>query len=160
MAGLPERTVEVRGEKYTFRLVPAMTAFTELRKLASKAGSLLPDLASQDKSNFKNNLSELILDDVDHLIDVFIDKNQLQVNGKLLGGENEFNEHFAGKAIAIGELLYKVILENDKDFFHSLPSWIGKGLKLLNTKLQANSLPKLNEDKIMEAVNNLAGQAG
>ena len=155
MAGLPERTVEVRGSKYTFRLVPAMTAFTELRKLTAKGASIIPELTSENKDKLKQDFLSLIMDDIDHLIEVFIDIDQLKVGNSLIGGKDEFDEHFAGKALAIGELLYKIILENDKDFFHSLPSSIEKGLKWLNTKLQANSLPKLSEEAIMSAVSNL-----
>lgn len=150
MAGLPERTVTVRGEKYTFRLVPGLEAFNALRKLIAKTSTLIPDLIAQDNNKLNENFYNLIMDDIDELLKVFIDKNQLKCNGIAI---NDFDEHFAGKPIAIAELLYKVIMENDKDFFHSLPSLLEKGLKKLNTKLQENSLT------LPEGVNNLINEA-
>jgi len=154
MAGLPERTVKVRNEEYTFRLVPGMKAFNSLRKLTAKISTLIPDLMAQDNSKLNEDFYNLIMDDVDELLEVFINKEELFVgsgsNKKIV---TDFDEHFSGKPIAIAELLYKVIMENDRDFFHSLPSLLEKGLKKLNTKLQANSL------QMPEGVSNLINEA-
>ena len=84
----------------------------------------------------------IITDEFDNLFETFIDKENIKVKEK---GEawkliEDFDEYFQGECLVPVELLYKAILENDKSFFHSLPTLINKGLKKLNENLQANSL--------------------
>lgn len=137
----PARTVDVNGNKYEFYLISGQKAFKASRKLMAKASCLLPCFAKGEVSQFNEKLNELILDDFDELLETFIDKNQLRCNGELI---MDFDEHFAGRFTEIPQLLYKVILENDRDFFHYLPTLIQKGLATLNEKLQANSLKMPN----------------
>ena len=66
----------------------------------------------------------------------------------------DFDEHFAGRFTEVPQLLYKVILENDRDFFHSLPTLIEKLTKTMEEKLPANSLP--NQGKVTEAMDSIA----
>lgn len=161
MTGLPERTVEVRGEKYAFRLVPARVAFNALCKMTSKVSQLAPNAISlwaHDNNKLNESIDSLITNELPELIEIFIDMEQLKVYNpktskyEFIGGEQGFDEHFTGKAIAIGELLYKIILENDKDFFHSFHSLAKKGMTWLSEKLQANSL------KLPEEVNSLINE--
>ena len=67
------------------------------------------------------------------------------------GKVEEFNSKFY-------ELMMEdfVIMENDKDFFQSLPSLIEKGLHHLNERLQANSLPKA--EGLETAMNSIANK--
>ena len=136
---MPQREVEVGGHKYKFYLIGGSEAFKASRKFTAKTTALFPCLAHGKVEEFNDKLLQLVMDDFDYLFDTFIDKNALYCDGVLIA---DFDEHFAGRFTDIPKLLYKVIMENDKDFFHSLPSLIEKGLHHLNERLQANSLPK------------------
>lgn len=137
--GMPQREVVVSGHRYKFYLIDGSKALEALRKFTAKTATLIPCLINSKIDDFNLKLFELITDDFDYLFDIFIDKNQLYCDDKII---NDFDEHFAGRFTDIAKLLYKVVLENDKDFFHSLPTLIEKALHKLNERLQANSLPK------------------
>ena len=99
------------------------------------------------------------MEDFDELFNTFIDKNNIYCDGNLI---IDFDEHFAGRFMEIPQLLYKVILENDRDFFTSLPTLIQKGMHTLNERLQANSLPKAEglEKALNQVANNLNRNLG
>lgn len=148
---LPQREVVVNGHKYKFYLIGGRKAFEASRKFTAKAGTLIPCITNGKIEEFNEKLLELIMEDFDYLLDTFIDKNLLYCDDRLI---QDFDEHFAGRFTEIPQLLFKVIMENDKDFFHSLPTLIEKGLKHLNERLQANSLPKA--EGIEKALNQVA----
>lgn len=137
--GMPQREVKVGEHRYKFYLIGGRKAFEATRRFTAKTGALLPCLTQGKVEEFNAKLYELVMNDFDYLLDTFIDKNQLYCDDRLIP---DFDEHFAGKFMEIPQLLYKVIMENDKDFFQSLPTLIERGLHLLNERLQANSLPK------------------
>lgn len=137
--GMPQREVTVNGHRYKFYLIGGSKAFEATRRFTTKITSLLPCLMNEKVEEFNARLLELIMDDFDYLFKTFIDKNALYCDDRLI---QDFDEHFAGRFTEIPQLLYKVIMENDKDFFHSLPTLIEKGMHILNERLQANSLPK------------------
>lgn len=153
------REVKVGKDEYGFYLVPAQKAFKASRKLIAKVSTLLPSFTKGEITEFNSKLNDLILEDLDELMEVFIDKNNLRCNGKII---EDFDEHFAGRFMEIPKLLYKVILENDRDFFTSLPGLIEKALHTLNAKLQANSLPKADkaEEVLTKMANNLKENLG
>lgn len=146
---MPQREVTVNGHRYKFYLIGGSKAFMASRKIAVKASTLLPCLWGDKVEEFNSKFVELIMEDFDYLFDTFVDKNALYCDDKLIA---DFEEHFAGRFTEIPQLLYKIIMENDRDFFHSLPTLIEKGLHHLNEKLQANSLPKA------EGLNNALNQ--
>ena len=146
---MPQREVTVNGHRYKFYLIGGSKAFMASRKIAAKASTLLPCLWGDKVEEFNSKFVELIMEDFDYLFDTFVDKNALYCDDKLI---EDFDEHFAGRFTEIPQLLYKIIMENDRDFFHSLPTLIEKGLHHLNEKLQANSLPKA------EGLNNALNQ--
>lgn len=150
---MPQREVEVGGHKYKFYLIGGSEAFKASRKFTAKTTALFPCLAHGKVEEFNDKLLQLVMDDFDYLFDTFIDKNALYCDGVLIA---DFDEHFAGRFTDIPKLLYKVIMENDKDFFHSLPSLIEKGLHHLNERLQANSLPKA--EGLETAMNSIANK--
>lgn len=154
---LQEREIEVRGKKYKFVLTPAGKALLALRKITAKMSALIPNLVAQNPDKVNEDLFEVVTEQYDELFKTFVDVNQLKYKDKKSDWKlvDDFDEHFQGECLAPVELLYKVILENDKDFFHSLPSLINKGLKKLNENLQANSLPMPNGiSQTMETVAN------
>lgn len=136
---LPQREIKIGNRKYKFYLIEASKAFKASTKFTAKVTTLFPCLTAGKTEEFNSKLMELVLEDFDYLFDTFIDKNNLYCDDKLI---TDFEEHFAGRFTDIAQLLYKVILENDRDFFHYLPTLIEKGLHKLNERLQANSLPK------------------
>lgn len=138
--GMPQREVKVGEHRYKFYLIGGSKAFTASRKFTAKISTLLPCLSGGKIEEFNTKLTELIMEDFDDLMATFIDKNQLYCDDKLI---EDFDEHFAGRFTEIPQLLYKVILENDRDFFQYLPTLIERGLHKLNERLQANSLPKV-----------------
>ena len=152
---LQEREIEVRGKKYKFVLTPAGKALLALRKITAKMSALIPNLVAQNPDKVNEDLFEIVTEQYDELFKTFVDVNQLKYKDKksdwkLVG---DFDEHFQGECLAPVELLYKVILENDRSFFHSLPTIINKGLKKLNENLQANSLQMPNGiNQTMESV--------
>lgn len=137
--GMPQREVRINGHRYKFHLIGGSEAFKASRKIAAKVSTLLPCLWGDKVDEFNTKLLELVMEDFDYLFDTFIDKNAIYCDDKLIV---DFDEHFAGRFTEIPQLLYKVIMENDRDFFHLLPTLIEKGLAHLNERLQANSLPK------------------
>ena len=136
---LQEKEIEVRGKKYKFVLTPAGKALLALRKITAKMSALIPNLVAQNPDKVNEDLFEIVTEQYDELFETFVDVNQLQIkekgNWKTIP---DFDEHFQGECLAPVELLYKVILENDKDFFHSLPSLIVKKRNQLNEFLLAN----------------------
>jgi hypothetical protein len=138
---LETREVEVRGTKYMFVLTPAIKALKGLQRITGKMSGLIPNLIARNSDKVNEDFFNLITEEYDELFKTFIDINQLKykdkTDWKLI---NDFDEHFSGQCTAPVELLYKIIIENDKSFFHSLPTLINKGLKKLNENLQANSL--------------------
>ena len=136
---LQEREIEVRGKKYKFVLTPAGKALKALKIITGKLSGLIPNLVAQNADKVNEDLLDIITDQYDELFSAFVDVNQLKVKEK---GDwkviPDFDEHFQGECLAPVELLYKVILENDKDFFHSLPSLIVKKRNQLNEFLLAN----------------------
>lgn len=136
---LQEKETEVRGKKYKFVLTSAGKALLALRKITAKMSALIPNLVAQNPDKVNEDLFEIVTEQYDELFETFVDVNQLKVkeksDWKLVG---DFDEHFQGECLAPVELLYKVILENDKDFFHSLPSLIVKKRNQLNEFLLAN----------------------
>lgn len=149
--GMPQREVVVNGHRYKFYLIGGCKAFEATRRLTAKATSLFSCLQNGKVEEFNEKLFDLVMSDFDYLMQTFIDKNSLYCDEKLIV---DFDEHFAGRFTEIPQLLYKVILENDRDFFHSLPTLIQKGLHKLNESLQANSLPKA--DGLNQALNQVA----
>ena len=153
---LQEKEIEVRGKKYKFVLTPAMKALKGLQRITGKMSALIPNLIAKNPEKVNEDLFEIVTEQYDELFETFVDVNQLKVkeksDWKLVG---DFDEHFQGECLAPVELLYKVILENDRSFFHSLPGLINKGLKKLNENLQANSLQMPNGiNQTMESVAN------
>lgn len=149
--GMPQREVVVNNHRYKFYLIGGSKAFEATRRLTAKATSLFSCIQNNKIEEFNTKLFELIMDDFDYLMNTFIDKNSLYCDDKII---IDFDEHFAGRFTDIPQLLYKVILENDRDFFHSLPTLIQKGLHRLNESLQANSLPKA--EGLNQALNQMA----
>lgn len=161
---LQEREIEVREKKYKFVLTPAGKALLALRKITAKMSALIPNLIAQNPEKVNEDLFNIVTEQYDELFETFVDVNQLKYKDKgdwkLVG---DFNEHFQGECLAPVELLYKVILENDKDFFHSLPSLIVKKRNQLNEFLQANLLqtPNGTNNPIMDNIaNNLKENLG
>lgn len=156
---LPQREVKIKNRKYRFYLIEGSKAFNASRKFMAKATTLLPCLTTGKTEEFNSKLMELIIDDFDYLFETFIDKNQLYCDDSLI---LDFDEHFAGRFTDIAQLLYKVILENDRDFFQCLPTLIEKALHKLNERLQANSLPKAEgiENALTKVANNLRENLG
>jgi len=148
---MPKREIKVGKDKYEFYLIGGMDAFNASRKITAKTAMLLPNLINKNTTGFNTDFYNLIMDNFDELLDTFIDKNNLRCNGAVIA---DFDEHFAGKFTEIPQLLYKVILENDRDFFHSLPILMTKVMAKLNEKLQANSLQMPNG--ITEAMDKVA----
>lgn len=139
--GLPQRTVKIGEDTYKYYLVGGRKAFMATRSSLAKLTSLVPTLLSDKETDFSNQIMELVNDDYDNLWKAFINEETLYCNGELI---QDIDEHFAGKFTDMPILLYKVIMENDKDFFASLPSLIKKGMEKLG-KQQANLLPKADE---------------
>ena len=154
---LQEKEIEVRGKKYRFVLTPAMKALKGLQRITGKMSALIPNLIAQNPEKVNEDFFNLITDEYDELFNTFVDVNQLKCKGKKGDYEliSDIDEHFQGECTAPVELLYKVILENDRSFFHSLPTLINKGLKKLNENLRANSLQMPNGiNQTMETVAN------
>ena len=155
---LQDREIEVRGKKYKFVLTPAGKALLALRKITAKMSALIPNLVAQNPQKVNEDLFEIITQEYDELFETFVDVNQLKCKGKKGDWEliGDFDEHFQGECLAPVELLYKVILENDKDFFHSLPSLIVKKRNQLNEFLLANlsQMPNETNNPIMDNVAN------
>lgn len=140
--GLPQRTVKIGEDTYKFYLVGGRKAFMATRSVLAKMVTLVPSLLSDNKDvDIQNQVMELINEDYDNLWKAFINEETLYCNGELI---QDIDEHFAGKFTDMPILLYKVIMENDKDFFASLPSLVKKGMEKLE-KQQVNSLPKADE---------------
>lgn len=137
--GMPQKEVVVNGHKYKFYLIGGRKAFEASRKILAKLTTVFSCLQDKATLELNDKLYELIMEDFDYLLDTFIDKNTLYCDEKLV---LDFDEHFAGRFMEIPQLLYKVILENDKDFFTLLPTLIQKAMHKINERLQANSLPK------------------
>ena len=137
---LQEREIEVRGKKYRFVLTPAGKALLALRKITAKMSALIPNLVAKNPEKVNEDLFEIVTEQYDELFETFVDVNQLKYKDKKSDWKlvENFDEHFQGECLAPVELLYKVILENDKDFFHSLPSLIVKKRNQLNEFLLAN----------------------
>lgn len=156
---MPQREVTVNGHKYKFYLIGGLKAFEASRRFTAKATALMPCLWNKQTETFNERLMSLLMEDFDYLLDTFIDKNGLYCDDKLIP---DFDEHFAGRFTEIPQLLYKVIMENDKDFFHLLPTLIEKGLHKLNERLQANSLPKAEglEEALTQVANNMRENLG
>src|SRR5574344_32259 len=154
---LQEREIEVRGKNYKFVLTPAGKALLALRKITGKMSALIPNLIAKNPDKVNEDLFDIVTEQYDELFKTFVDVNQLKYKDKksdwkLVG---DFDEHFQGECLAPVELLYKIILENDKDFFHLLPSLIVKKRDQLNEFLQANSLQNPNSqimDSVMESM--------
>ena len=155
---LQDREIEVRGKKYKFVLTPAGKALLALRKITAKMSALIPNLVAQNPQKVNEDLFEIITQEYDELFETFVDVNQLKCKGKKGDWEliGDFDEHFQGECLAPVELLYKVILENDKDFFHSLPSLIVKKRNQLNEFLLANlsQMPNETNNPIIDNVAN------
>ena len=139
---LKEVEIEVRDKKYKVHLIGAMDALKGLQRITGKMSALIPNMIAKNPEKVNSDFYDIITDEFDELFDTFVDKNNIRVKDKKDGWKliNDFDEHFQGECTAPVELLYKVILENDKSFFHSLPTLINKGLKKLNENLQASSL--------------------
>ena len=150
---MPQREVKVGDHRYKFYLIGGRKAFEATRRFTAKTTALAPCLTQGKVEEFNSKFYELMMEDFDYLLDTFIDKNQLYCDDRLV---TDFDEHFAGRFMEIPKLLYKVIMENDKDFFQSLPSLIEKGLHHLNERLQANSLPKA--EGLETAMNSIANK--
>lgn len=157
--GMPQREVVVNGHKYRFYLISGSLAFQASRKILAKLTSMLNCFQDKATNELNAKISELAMEDFDELFNTFIDKNNIYCDGSLI---TDFDEHFAGRFMDIPQLLYKVILENDKDFFTSLPTLIQKGIHTLNERLQANSLPKAEglEKALNQVANNLNQNLG
>lgn len=157
--GMPQREVVVNGHKYRFYLISGSLAFQASRKILAKLTSMLNCFQDKATNELNAKISELAMEDFDELFNTFIDKNNIYCDGSLI---TDFDEHFAGRFMDIPQLLYKVILENDKDFFTSLPTLIQKGMHTLNERLQANSLPKAEglEKALNQVANNLNQNLG
>lgn len=154
---LKEVEIKVREQQYKLPLIGAMKALKGLQRITGKMSALIPNAIANNSEKLNEDFFNIITDEFDELFDTFIDKNNIKVNDKKDGWKliSDFDEHFQGKCTAPVELLYKVILENDKSFFHSLPTLINKGLKKLNENLQANSLQMPNGiNQTMETVAN------
>lgn len=148
---LPQREVTVGNHVYKFHLIRGSEAFKASRKFATKLATLLPCVWEKKVTDLNNIVTELLIEDFDLLFDTFIDKNALYCDGKIV---EDFDEHFAGRFTEIPQLLYKVIMENDRDFFHSLPTLLETLANSLPESLQANSLK--NQEKVKEALSGLA----
>ena len=150
---MPQREVVINGHKYRFYLIKAS------RKILGKLTSMLNCFQDRATTELNAKISELVMEDFDELFNTFIDKNNIYCDGNLI---TDFDEHFAGRFMEIPQLLYKVILENDRDFFTSLPTLIQKGMHTLNERLQANSLPKAEglEKALNQVANNLNRNLG
>lgn len=149
--GMPQREVVVNGHRYKFYLIGGRKAFEASRKIIAKVSALLSCYQGEKVLELNDKLQELIMQDFDYLLDTFVEKNSLYCDDKLIP---DFDEHFAGRFMEIPQLLYKIIMENDKDFFTSLPTLIRKGMETLNARLQANSLPKA--EGLEKALNQVA----
>ena len=139
---LKEVEIEVREQKYRLPLIGAMKALKGLQRITGKMSALIPNIIAHNPEKVNEDFFNIITDEYDELFETFVDINQLKFEDKKGDWKliNDFDEHFSGQCTAPVELLYKAILENDKSFFHSLPTLINKGLKKLNENLQANSL--------------------
>ena len=138
---LPQREVEVGGKTYKFYLIGGRKAFNASRTITAKLITLFPTLMS-GSTNVEDILMDIIENEYDKLWKAFIDEHTIECDGRLI---EDIDEHFAGCFTDMPKLLYKVIMENDKDFFASLPSLIEKGMEKLIEKQQVNSLPKAND---------------
>src|SRR5574344_429372 len=162
---LQEREIEVRGKNYKFVLTPAGRALLALRKITGKMSALIPNLIAKNPDKVNEDLFDIVTEQYDELFETFVDVNQIKYKDKksewkLVG---DFDEHFQGECLAPVELLYKVILENDKGFFHSLPSLIVKKRNQLNEFLLANlsQMPNGTSNLIMDNIaNNLKESLG
>lgn len=156
---MPQREVVINGHKYRFYLISGSLAFKASRKILGKLTSMLNCFQDRATTELNAKISELVMEDFDELFNTFIDKNNIYCDGNLI---TDFDEHFAGRFMEIPQLLYKVILENDRDFFTSLPTLIQKGMHTLNERLQANSLPKAEglEKALNQVANNLNQNLG
>lgn len=148
---IPQREVVVNHHRYKFYLTPGLKAFKASRQFATKLATILPCVWEKRVDDLNNIVTELLMDNFDNLFDTFIDKNQIYCDDKLIA---DFDEHFAGRFTEIPQLLYKVIMENDRDFFHSLPTLIENLANHLTANLPVNSLQ--NQEKTMEALDSLA----
>lgn len=158
--GMPQREVVVNNHRYKFYLIGGRKAFEASRKILAKLTTVFSCLQGENNTvELNSKLQELIMEDFDYLLDTFIDKNSLFCDDSLIP---DFDEHFAGRFMEIPQLLYKVIMENDKDFFTSLPTLIQKGMHTLNERLQANPLPKAEglEKALNQVANNLKENLG
>lgn len=149
MGNMPKREVTVGNHTYEFYLIDGQKAFKASRKIMSKAGSLLTSYQTKNSESINQQINDLIMDDFDMLLDTFIDKNNLRCDGTLI---TDFGEHFAGRFTDIPKLLYKVILENDKDFFHFLTTLLEKTIHNLAEKVQANSLKNQEMEETMQTM--------
>lgn len=157
--GMPQREAVVNGHRYKFYLIGGRKAFEASRKILAKLTTVFSCLQDKATLELNDKLYELIMEDFDYLLDTFIDKNTLYCDDRLIA---DFDEHFAGRFMEIPQLLYKVILENDKDFFTSLPTLIQKAMHKINERLQANSLPKAEglEKALNQVANNIKENLG
>lgn len=152
---LPQREVKVRDTEYKFNLVGSWKALTALKRVAGKSTTLIPNLMSGKTEQLNSDFLNLITEEFDELFSEFVDINQLYYKDKkdkqwkLIG---DFDEHFAGSCMAPVELLYKVIMENDKDFFPSLPSLI---MNLYN-KVNEFLLQSLSKEQEIPNLDNIA----
>lgn len=148
---MPQREVKVGNHRYKFYLIGGLKAFQASRKFATKLATLIPSVWTKNNTDISQTITDLLMEDFDYLFDTFIDKNATYCDDQLI---LDFDEHFAGRFTEVPQLLYKVIMENDRDFFHSLPTLIEKLARKMEEKLPANSLP--NQDKVTEAMDSIA----
>lgn len=137
-----EVEIKVRDKQYKIYLIGAMNALKGLQRITGKMSALIPNMIAKNPEKVNEEFYNIITDEFDNLFETFIDKENIKVKekGKDWKLIEDFDEYFQGECLVPVELLYKAILENDKSFFHSLPTLINKGLKKLNENLQANSL--------------------
>lgn len=148
---MPTKKVKIGEDVYEFYLTGGLKAFNASKKFASELGMILPSLMVKDANGVNLRIAKLIEENFEELFSTFIDKNNLKCNNEII---LDFDEHFAGKFTDIPELLYKVIIENDKDFFHSLPTLAEKAMKWINEKQLVNSLK--NPEETMDALAQMA----
>ena len=156
-ASMPTEKIRLQDEVYEITLMKGRDAFELTRKLGIKLSGIIATMASAYvsgnpeslPSNFRENIQDILSEDLIDLFDDVINPHTLKCNNDLI---DDINFHFAGRPLVMYELLVRAILVNCGDFTHLL-DFFNKKMRTLKAQEEVSKTSSKNpEEELQEMV--------
>lgn len=155
-ASMPTEKIRLQDEVYEITLMKGRDAFELTRKLGIKLSGIMATMASAYvtgspeslSSNLRENIQDILSEDLTELFDDVINPYTLKCNNNLI---DDIDVHFAGRPLVMYELLVRAIIVNCGDFTHLL-DFFNKKMESLKAEEVLKTSSKNPEEELQEMI--------